>query len=90
MDKKKTGDGTSNNERTLGQLLTVKEAATYLRVSSRTVNRLLDNREIGHVKVGSRVLIPSKSINTFLEKHYVAPLDAGAIARSILEGRRKL
>lgn len=85
MNTKKITD-----EKSLGPLLTVKETAVYLRVSVRTVTRFVQSQDIGHVKIGSRVLIPAKSINTFLEKHYVAPLDAEAIARSILEGRTKL
>jgi excisionase family DNA binding protein len=76
-----------SSEKLLGNLLTIKETAAYLRVSSGTVNKLIRNREVGHVKIGSRVLIPTKSINAFLEKHYVPPFDAKAFARSILNGR---
>jgi excisionase family DNA binding protein len=80
----------SDNDKSLGNLLTAKEAAMYLRISRTTMHRLIKEQKIGHVKIGGRVLIPSKSINAFLEKNYVAPFDSETIARRILEGRVKL
>jgi excisionase family DNA binding protein len=85
MTKIQKREDISTSDRSLGQLLTVKETAIYLRVCIRTINKLIHDLQIGHVKIGSRVLIPTKSINTYLEKHYVAPFDSKNIARRVLE-----
>jgi len=66
---------------------TVKELATYLKISARMVRKLIDKRELGFVQIGSRVLIPTTAVRQFLEEHYVAPIDAKAIAIGILAGR---
>ncbi len=88
--KKSNKADKSDNDKSLGNLLTMAEAASYLRISKTTMHRIIREQKIGHVKIGSRILIPSKSINTFLEKHYVAPFDAEIVARRILEGRIRL
>jgi excisionase family DNA binding protein len=40
-------------------LVTVREAANYLRISARTVYRLIESGQIGAVRIGKQWRIPS-------------------------------
>lgn len=42
-----------------GDLITVREAANYLRISARTVYRLIESGQIGAVRIGKQWRIPS-------------------------------
>ena len=51
------------------QLHTVQEAAALLRVSKRTLERLIAAREFpAPVKVGARSLVPACDVVTFIER----------------------
>jgi excisionase family DNA binding protein len=50
---------------------TVKELAIYFKISPRMVRKLIGNRELGFVKIGSRIVVPTTAIRKFLEEHYV-------------------
>ena len=48
------------------ELLTVQEVADRLRVSRRTVERLMHERRLRPIKVGRRTLITSRELDAFL------------------------
>jgi len=50
------------------EFLTIKEAATHLRVCSRTINNYIKDRTIPHIKLGKRTLIRRKGIEALLKK----------------------
>ncbi len=56
-------------------LVTVREAATYLRISARTVYRLIEAGQIGAVRIGKQWRIPS---NDLPGREQVAALEAPA------------
>lgn len=59
-----------NSERALeqyGDLLTVANLAEVLDVSTRTIYRLVDNKQLPCVKVGRRLYFPRKKIAAKLE-----------------------
>lgn len=43
-------------------LITVREAATYLRISARTVYRLIESGQIGAVRIGKQWRIPASDL----------------------------
>jgi excisionase family DNA binding protein len=43
-------------------LVTVREAASYLRISSRTVYRLIESGQIGAVRIGKQWRIPTNDL----------------------------
>ena len=43
-------------------LVTVREAANYLRISARTVYRLIESGQIGAVRIGKQWRIPSSDL----------------------------
>jgi excisionase family DNA binding protein len=45
-----------------GDLITVREAANYLRISARTVYRLIESGQIGAVRIGKQWRIPSADL----------------------------
>jgi excisionase family DNA binding protein len=52
-------------------LLTYEEVARALRVSRRTVARWVSRKEIGHIQLGTRPLIPQSAVDEFLRQKYV-------------------
>ena len=44
----------------LKQYYSVKETAEVMNVSTATIRRMVDRKELPHIKAGSRVLIPIK------------------------------
>lgn len=48
-----------------GLMLTVKETATFLRVSARTVYRLIESGQLEAVRIGSQWRIPSSGLPGF-------------------------
>ena len=48
-------------------LFDVKQTATLLNVSERSVWSLISNRELGSIQIGSRRLVPSQMIERFIE-----------------------
>lgn len=53
-------------------LLTVDEAADKLRISRWTLNRLVQERQLASVTIGTRRLIPLDDISRFLEANRVS------------------
>jgi excisionase family DNA binding protein len=45
-----------------GDLITVREAANYLRISARTVYRLIESGQIGAVRIGKQWRIPAADL----------------------------
>ena len=43
-------------------LITVREAANYLRISARTVYRLIESGQIGAVRIGKQWRIPANDL----------------------------
>ena len=43
-------------------LITVREAANYLRISARTVYRLIESGQIGAVRIGKQWRIPASDL----------------------------
>jgi len=52
---------------------TVPEAATELNVSQATIRAWIGRRQIGHVKLGRSVRIPTGEITRLLETGYIPP-----------------
>jgi len=50
----------SKKEESLKQYYSVKETAEVMNVSTATIRRMIDRKELAHIKAGSRVLIPIK------------------------------
>jgi excisionase family DNA binding protein len=50
------------------ELFTVKDAAEYLKVSARTVQRLIDTGDLKASKVGKFWRIKARDINAYLNK----------------------
>jgi len=57
---------------TLSKLLTVAEAAAYLRVSRSLVYRMTEDRRLPFLKVGGRTLIPADALADWVAGHVVA------------------
>lgn len=53
-------------------LLTVDEAADKLRISRWTLNRLVQERQLASVTIGTRRLIPLDDIDRFVEANRVS------------------
>ena len=53
---------------------TVKEVAEKLQVSTRTVQRLQDERQIAFVKVGKCVRISEEHLQNWLDKRTIKPV----------------
>ena len=52
----------------LPRLLTLKAAAAYLSCSLWAIRELVWNRELPHIRIGRRVLIPREDLDAFIEK----------------------
>lgn len=67
------------------QLISIDATAELLGVSSRTIRRFLDNRELSFVKINRRVLIRVEELEDFVRSRSVTKIDAQKIADEILE-----
>ncbi len=67
---------TSANAGMSDRLLTVAEAADFLRTSERFPRRLIAERRIAFVHVGRHVRIPESALREFIQAGTVAPLTA--------------
>jgi excisionase family DNA binding protein len=50
-------------------LLTVREVAAYLRVSSRTVYALCDQGKVPHVRIANAIRIETSALAAFVRAH---------------------
>ncbi len=62
-------------------LLTIDEAAALLRTSERFVRRLIEERRIAYVKLGTHVRIETTELAAFIEASRVVPLRRVTIVR---------
>ncbi|MFN8550421.1 MAG: helix-turn-helix domain-containing protein [Candidatus Obscuribacterales bacterium] len=67
------------------QLLSLQATADILGISTKTVRRLLDRREIAFVKVNRRVLVRLSDVEDFVKSRSVSRCEAEQIALEILE-----
>ncbi|MEV4640795.1 helix-turn-helix domain-containing protein [Actinoplanes sp. NPDC049548] len=57
----------------LDALLTIDETAKRLRTSERFVRRLIEERRIAYVKLGTHVRIEESVLSAYIAAHRVAP-----------------
>lgn len=57
------------NADTINRAYTIAEAATALRMSDKSVRRLIARRHLRRCRVFGRILIPSKDVETFFERY---------------------
>ena len=57
----------------LDVLLTIDDAAERLRTSERFVRRLIEERRIAYVKLGTHVRIEESVLSAYIAAHRVAP-----------------
>jgi excisionase family DNA binding protein len=62
------------DEKQITGLLTMKEAARYLGVCYRTMQRLIYERKIGFVKVYSEYRFRIEDLEKFIERNYIKPV----------------
>jgi len=55
-------------------LLTTPEAAAYLRLSRRSMERLVAGRQVPVVHIGRRVLLRQADLDAFITKHLEQPV----------------
>jgi excisionase family DNA binding protein len=55
--------------------LGVKQVATMLSVSEKTIRRKLYDREIGFYKLGNRILISESHLKSYLSSKEIKPFD---------------
>ena len=61
-------------EKQISGLLTMREAARYLNVCYRTMQRLIYERKIGFVKMYSEYRFRTEDLEKFIEKNYIKPV----------------
>jgi excisionase family DNA binding protein len=75
--------GTREDSQTLpfqaNALCTVAEAAGFLRVSTRTVRRLIWSGRLESVRIGRSVRVPTAALARFLAKHMQNPAKSGKL-----------
>jgi DNA binding domain, excisionase family len=55
----------------MNNLLNIKEAASYLRISVSTLYRWVHQKKIKHAKIGSRVLFSQDSLDEFINNNTI-------------------
>lgn len=61
-------------DRTRPGLNTIRETAAQLKVHYKTVEKLIHDDELGHVRLGRRVLVTDDQIATFIADRRVDPV----------------
>lgn len=62
------------------EMLTVAEVATKLRVSKETVYGLCEDEEIGHHRIGRKIVIPEAEFKAY-KQHTFVPARNGNVVR---------
>ena len=57
----------------MNNLLTIQEAASYLRISVSTIYRWIHHRKIEYIKLGSRVMFSEESLQEFIKNNTIVP-----------------
>jgi len=68
-------DNTSTNTHPIADLMTIAEAASFLRVSRSSVRRLQQGRHLPFIKVGGSVRFARSDVCAYLAKHRVQAVD---------------
>ncbi len=55
----------------MNNLLNIKEAASYLRISVSTLYRWVHQKKIKHAKIGSRVLFSQEYLDEFINNNTI-------------------
>ena len=55
----------------MNNLLNIKEAAIYLRISTSTLYRWVHQKKIKHAKIGSRVLFSQEYLDEFINNNTI-------------------
>lgn len=85
--KEKPTTGIAKDDKSAEALtLTVPGVAQRLNVSERFVWKEIDERKLGHLRCGRRVLITVDQLNTYIAKNSVDPFNAKARAQEIVGG----
>lgn len=73
------------------ELLTIVECAARFRVSDTMVRYLVKTRQIGHIRIGSRTMIPSSSVETWMRDSFNAAesREANAIRVAALKDEKR-
>lgn len=71
--KQKDANINHHKDSEMNNLLSIPEAASYLRISTSTLYRWVHKKQIKHVKIGSRVLFSENYILEFLDKNTIQP-----------------
>jgi excisionase family DNA binding protein len=67
-----TNGETAASQRTLPHVLTIKEAASALRVSRWTIYQLIRRRELASFKIGSRRCVPATAVHDLVTNKLAA------------------
>jgi excisionase family DNA binding protein len=67
-------DNSSSSPRPVSELMTVAEAAAFLRISESGVRRLQHGRQVPFIKVGHSVRFAKRDLVLYLTKRRVEPL----------------
>jgi excisionase family DNA binding protein len=78
---------TTDSART--ELYTVPEAAKRLKVSSKTLRRFIDRREIEVVRVGRALRVSGAAIDAFVSKHTVPVVTLAVVNGRVLVTKEK-
>lgn len=68
-------DNPSSDHEHFGELLTVAEAATTLKISKSGIRRLQQGRQLPFIKVGGSIRFAQGDLITYVAKHRVGTLD---------------
>ncbi|MBT9605904.1 helix-turn-helix domain-containing protein [Microbacterium sp.] len=77
MTTTNTPGGTSNPVGGSPRLYTVQEAADLLRISTWTLQKLIRERQLGSIKVGSRRLVPTEDFERFVSEQRTGRIRGG-------------
>jgi len=72
---KQFSDNQSTDARSASNLMTIAEAARFLRVSISSLRRLQQGRHIPFIKVGGSVRFARNDLLAYIEKRRVRPVD---------------
>ncbi|MBI1272232.1 helix-turn-helix domain-containing protein [bacterium] len=59
--------------------VSIEQCSKILGVTERKVRKMINERELAHVRIGRRVLVPTQVIRTFIEKNTIPALDREAL-----------
>ncbi len=63
------------SDKQINRMMSVKEAAAYLRVHERTVYRLVWERQLSHHRIGRRVVLTEDDVKAFLASNRIEAVE---------------